>query len=71
MDTGTMESLLDAAEFIRMVEQRQGIKISAPEEIAYRHRWISREDLLQSAERYGRSEYGAHLKAVASGRMKW
>lgn len=71
MDTGTMESLLDAAEFIRMVEQRQGIKISAPEEIAYRHKWISRDDLLKSAERYGKSAYGAHLMSVAQGRMKW
>ena len=71
MDTGTMESLLDAAEFVRMVEERQSVKISAPEEIAYRHRWISREALLESAERYGKSAYGRHLKAVAYGRMKW
>lgn len=71
MDTGTMESLLDAAEFIRMVEQRQGVKISAPEEIAYRHKWITKEDLIASAERYGKSVYGSHLKAVAYGRMKW
>lgn len=71
MDTGTMESLLDAAEFVRMVEERQSVKISAPEEIAFRHKWISRDDLLASAERYGKSAYGKHLKAVAYGRMKW
>ena len=71
MDTGTMESLLDAAEFVRMVEERQSVKISAPEEIAFRHKWISRDDLLSSAERYGKSAYGKHLKAVAYGRMKW
>lgn len=71
MDTGTMESLLDAAEFVRMVEERQSVKISAPEEIAFRHKWISRDDLLASAERYGKSAYGKHLKSVAYGRMKW
>lgn len=70
MDTGTMESLLEAAEFIRMVEQRQGIQISAPEEIAYRRGWISREKLLTSADRYGKSPYGKHLRAVAEGRMR-
>lgn len=69
LDTGTMESLLDAAEFIHMVEKRQGVKISAPEEIAYRHGWISTEALLESAERYGKSPYGQHLKAVAEGRF--
>lgn len=71
MDAGTMDSLLDAAEFVRMVEDRQSVKISAPEEVAYRQRWISREALLASAERYGKSAYGKHLKAVAYGRMKW
>lgn len=71
MDTGTMESLLDAAEFVRMVEERQSVKISAPEEIAYRYKWISKDDLLVYAERYGKSAYGRHLKSVANGRMKW
>lgn len=71
MDTGTIESLLDASEFIQMVQQRQGIEIAAPEEVAYRQKWISREALVESARRYGKSSYGAHLRAVAEGRMKW
>ena len=69
MDTGTMESLLEAGEYIHMVEHRQGIKISAPEEIAFRYEWISKEDLCRAAERYGKSTYGKHLMAVAEGRM--
>lgn len=69
MDTGTMESLLEAADFVHMVERRQGMKISAPEEIAYRYKWISKEELIKSAERYGKSSYGKHLMAVADGRM--
>ena len=68
LDTGTMESLLEAAEFIHMIEKRQGVKVSAPEEIAYRYKWISKEKLLQSAEKYGKSPYGTHLKAVADGK---
>ena len=55
LDTGTMESLVDAADFVRMVEKRQGIKISAPEEIAFKYGWIDRETLLESASRYGKS----------------
>lgn len=70
LDTGTMDSLVDAADFVRMIEQRQGVKISAPEEIAYRYEWISKEKLLESAERYGKSPYGAHLKSVAEGKFK-
>jgi len=69
LDTGTMDSLVDAADFVRMIEQRQGVKISAPEEIAYRYGWISNEKLIESAERYGKSPYGKHLKAVAEGRF--
>lgn len=69
LDTGTMESLLEAADFVHMVEKRQGIKISAPEEIAYRYKWISREKLLESAERYGKSPYGMHLRRVADDRI--
>ena len=65
LDTGTMDSLIDAAEFIRMLEKRQGIKIAAPEEISYRKGWISKEKLLESADKYGKSPYGAHLKKVA------
>ncbi len=71
LDTGTMDSLVDAADFVRMIEQRQSIKISAPEEIAYRNAWISREKLLESAERYGKSPYGAHLRAVADGKVRY
>ena len=71
LDTGTMDSLVEAADFVRMIEQRQGIKISAPEEIAYKNGWISREKLLESAERYGKSPYGAHLKAVAEGKVRY
>lgn len=70
LDTGTMDSLVDAADFVRMIEARQGVKISAPEEIAYRYEWISKEKLLESANRYGKSPYGAHLKAVADGKFK-
>lgn len=70
LDTGTMDSLVDAGDFVRMVEQRQGVKISAPEEIAYRNGWIDREKLLESAERYGKSPYGLHLKAVANGKVR-
>ena len=71
LDTGTMDSLVDAADFVRMIEQRQGIKISAPEEIAYRNGWIDKEKLLESAARYGKSPYGAHLKAVAEGKVRY
>ena len=71
LDTGTMDSLVDAADFVRTVELRQGITISAPEEIAYNNRWISKEELLESASRYGKSPYGAHLKAVADGKVRY
>ena len=71
LDTGTMDSLVEAADFVRMVEKRQGIKISAPEEIAYKNGWITKEKLLESAERYGKSPYGAHLRAVAEGRVRY
>lgn len=71
LDTGTMDSLVDAADFVRMIEQRQGIKISAPEEIAFKNGWISKEKLIESAEKYGKSPYGKHLKAVAEGRLKY
>ena len=71
LDTGTVDSLVDGANFVQMVEKRQGIKISAPEEIAYKNGWIDKEKLLESAEKYGKSPYGAHLKAVAEGRIKY
>lgn len=69
LDTGTVENLMNAANFIRTVEKLQAIKISAPEEIAYNMRWISREALLRSAEKYGKSSYGQHLRAVAEGKI--
>ena len=71
LDTGTMDSLVDAADFVRMIEKRQSIKISAPEEIAYRNGWIDKKELLESAARYGKSPYGAHLKAVAEGKVRY
>ena len=69
LDTGTMDSLVEAADFVRTVESRQGIMISAPEEIAYRQGWIGKDALLGAAKAYGRSPYGAHLSAVAEGRI--
>lgn len=71
LDTGTMDSLVEAADFVQIIEKRQSIKISAPEEIAYRNSWISREKLLESASRYGKSPYGMHLKAVADGKIRY
>ena len=71
LDTGTMEALADASDFVRVVEKRQGITISAPEEIAYVNRWISRDELIASAERYGKSSYGEHLKAVLEGKVRY
>ena len=71
LDTGTVDSLVDAADFVRMIEKRQGIKISAPEEIAYKNGWITREKLLESAVRYGKSPYGVHLRAVAEGKVRY
>lgn len=69
LDTGTMDSLLEAAEFVHMVEKRQGVKISAPEEIAYRYGWIDQKELLDSAVKYGKSPYGKHLRTVAEGKI--
>jgi glucose-1-phosphate thymidylyltransferase, short form len=67
LDTGTTESLMDAANFVQTVENIQGIKISILEEIAYYNKWISKEALLEAAEMYGKSSYGAHLRSVAEG----
>ncbi len=69
LDTGTMDSLIEASEFVRMVQKRQSIVISAPEEIAYRFGWIDKDRLLEAAENYGRSPYGAHLRSVAEGKI--
>lgn len=68
LDTGTIDSLYEAAEFVRVTQNREGIAISAIEEIAYHNGWITVEQLLQAAESYGKSPYGKHLKNVAEGR---
>ncbi len=70
LDTGTMDSLADASDFVRVIQKRQGVEISAPEEIAYKNGWISRDELLDSAAKYGKSSYGQHLKNVAEGKLK-
>lgn len=69
LDAGTVSALADATEFVRVIENREGIKISAIEEIAYINGWISKEKLLESAKMYGKSDYGKHLKRVAEGRI--
>lgn len=69
LDTGTMESLIDAADFVQTIQKQQGIRISAPEEIAFRMGMINREKLMQSAEKYGKSDYGKYLKRVATDEM--
>ena len=71
MDTGTMESLWDANNYVRMVQVRQGVEISAPEEIAYINGWISQEQLLELAKKYEKSSYGEHLKRVAEGKYQY
>lgn len=70
LDTGTVESISDASEFVRVIQTRSGIEISALEEIAYRNEWISKEQLLISAELYGKSPYGKHLRRVAEGQIQ-
>ena len=71
LDTGTMDSLVDAADFVRTIETRQGSQIAALEEIAFNEGWIDRETLLQSAQRYGKSPYGQHLMHVAEGKIRY
>ncbi|MBE6578128.1 MAG: glucose-1-phosphate thymidylyltransferase RfbA [Ruminococcaceae bacterium] len=71
MDTGTVESLWDASNYVRMVQVRQGVEISAPEEIAYLNGWITSDELRISAERYGKSSYGEHLKRVVEGKYQY
>lgn len=71
LDTGTFSSLLEASNFVETIEGRQGITVSAPEEIAFINGWIDREKLMESAERYGKSPYGTHLKAVAEGKVRY
>ena len=69
LDTGTMESLFEASEFVRNVERAQGLPVSVPEEIAFENGWIGRDKLMECAERYGKSDYGKHLAEVAAGRL--
>lgn len=69
LDTGTVDSLTEASDFVKMVQTRQGVEISAPEEIAYTNGWITKEELLESAKLYGKSSYGKHLRNVAEGRI--
>ena len=71
LDTGTADSLVEAANFVKTISERQGITISAPEEIAYHNGWIDKEKLSASAERYGKSLYGKHLKVVAEGKIRY
>ncbi len=71
LDTGTIDALAEAAEFVKVIENRQGIKVSAVEEIAYVNGWIDKEKLLDSAKMYGKSSYGAHLKNVAEGKYRY
>lgn len=71
LDTGTVESLHEAAEFVKAVETRTGISIAVLEEIAYHNNWISKDQLLKSAEQYGRAPYGVYLKKVADGKIKY
>ena len=69
LDTGTVESLMQAAEFVQTVQNRQGVVISAPEEIAFYEKWITKEELIKSARMYGKSPYGEHLMRVAENRL--
>ena len=69
LDTGTMDSLMQAAGFIQTIQNMQGIIVASPEEIAYRYKMIDKEQLLSAAEKYGKSPYGHHLRMVADGRM--
>lgn len=69
LDTGTMDALSEASEFIKVVENRQGIQISAIEEIAYKNGWITKDQLIEHAKKYGKSPYGKHLMQVADDKI--
>ena len=69
LDTGTMESLYEASQFVRTVEKAQDLPVSVPEEIAFENGWISRDRLIDCADRYGKSDYGKHLRVVAEGKI--
>ena len=71
LDTGTIDALSEASEFVKVIENRQGVKVSAVEEIAYVNGWIDKAELLESAAMYGKSSYGAHLKKVAEGKYRY
>ena len=71
LDTGTMESLLDASNFIQITEARQSLRICVPEEIAFINGWIDKEGLIKASEKYGKSPYGAYLRKVAEGRYRY
>ena len=71
LDTGTVDSLMDAASFVKTIQNQQGVVISAPEEIAFRKKWISKEELLKSADLYGKSPYGKHLRRVATAKLRF
>lgn len=71
LDTGTVDSLADATEFVKVIENRQGIKIAAIEEIAYKNGWIAKNKLIESADLYGKSTYGTHLRKVAEGKIMY
>ncbi len=71
LDTGTMDSLADASNFVQTIQKRQGIEISAPEEIAYINGWITQGQLLEAAERCGSSSYGGHLRRAAEGKIMY
>lgn len=69
LDTGTMDSLMEASSFVQTIQNRQGVVISAPEEIAYHEKWITKEQLIESAKMYGKSPYGEHLMRVAEDKL--
>ncbi|MBQ3293269.1 glucose-1-phosphate thymidylyltransferase RfbA [Candidatus Saccharibacteria bacterium] len=69
LDTGTVDSLADASDFVRVVQKRQGVQIAAPEEVAFKHGWISEEKLLEAANKYKKTAYGQHLARVAERKM--
>lgn len=71
LDTGTVESLFEAGEFVRVLESKQGVQVAAIEEIAYQNGWITQEELLKAADAYGKSPYGQHLRNAAQGKYRW
>ncbi len=70
LDTGTVDSLAKASDYVKLVVEVQGIRISVPEEIAYYNKWIDEKTLLEAAETYGKSPYGEHLRTIAKGNVQ-